>query len=199
MSDIATLTVHPRTETGSRAAQKLRKAGKIPAVVYGHGEAVAQIAVDAIELGRAIRVQHARTFRLDIAGKTDTVLIKELQWDHLGSEMVHVDFERRNLSEKVKVTIPVELRNSPKTTGGGVLDQPLHQIHVECPFGNIPDAIRLDIVDLTLGQPIHVSDLKLPEGVVALDAPELVVVQIKMAGAEPEETADAGEARSRKC
>jgi large subunit ribosomal protein L25 len=193
MSDIATLKVHPRPGTGSRAAQKLRKAGLIPAVVYGHKEPVAQIAVDAIELGRAIRVQHARTFRLDIDGKTDTVLIKELQWDYLGSEMIHVDFERRSLSERVQVAVPIELRNSPKATGGGVLEQPLHRLHVECSFGGIPEAIRLDIAGLTLGQPIHVSDLKLPEGVTALDSPELVVVQLKLPGAEPDAASEAAE------
>ena len=193
MSDITKLAVYPRTETGSRAAKKLRKHGKIPAVVYGHKEPVAQIAVDAVELNRAIRVLHARTFTLDINGKTDTVLIKELQWDHLGSEMVHVDFERRDLSEKVKVAIPVELRNSPKTTGGGVLDQPMHRLNVECPFGSIPEAVRVDILNLTLGAPIHVRELTLPEGVVALDPPEMVVVQLKLAGAEPAAAGEAAE------
>ena len=193
MSEIAKLTVHARTTTGTRAAKRLRKDGKIPAVVYGHKEPVVQIAVDAVELNRAIRVLHARTFRLEINGKTDTVLIKELQWDHLGSEMVHVDFERRDLTEKVKVAVPIELRNSPKTTGGGVLDQPLHRINVECPFGSIPEAIRVDILGLTLGHPIHVRELTLPEGVIALDPPEMVVVQIKLAGAEPAEASEAAE------
>ena len=193
MSEIAKLTVHPRTTTGSRAAKRLRKSGMIPAVVYGHKEPVAQIAIDAVELNRAIRVLHARTFRLEINGKTDTVLIKELQWDHLGSTMVHVDFERRDMSETVKVAVPIELRNSPKTMGGGVLDQPLHRLNVECPFGNIPESIRVDILGLTLGQPIHVRELTLPEGVVALDAPEMVVVQLKLAGAEPAEAAEAAE------
>ena len=193
MSEIAKLTVHARTTTGTRAAKRLRKGGMIPAVVYGHKEPVVQIAVDAIELNRAIRVLHARTFRLEINGKTDTVLIKELQWDHLGSTMVHVDFERRDMTEKVKVAVPIELRNSPKTMGGGVLDQPLHRLNVECPFGNIPEAVRIDILALTIGHPIHVRELTLPEGVVALDPPEMVVVQIKMAGAEPVEASVAAE------
>jgi large subunit ribosomal protein L25 len=184
MSEVTKLTVHPRTGSGSRAAEKLRKAGKVPAVVYGHKEPVAHIAVDSVELNRAIRVLHARTFSLTIDGKTDTVLIKELQWDHLGSEMIHVDFERHSLTERVKVVVPVELRNSPKTMSGGVLDQPMHQVHIECPLGSIPEAIRVDILNLTLGHPVHVRELKLPEGVTALDKPEMVVVQIKLPGAE---------------
>ena len=183
--EIPSLTVHPRTDVGSRAAKKLRKKGLIPAVVYGHKEPVAHIAVAAEELDRAIRKLHARTFSLTVDGKTDTVLIKELQWNHLGDEMVHVDFERRSLTEKVRVTVPVELKNTPKNTGGGVLDQPLHTLHVECPLGSIPEAIRIDIVGLTLGNPIHVKELTLPEGVVVLESPEAVVVQLKLPGIEP--------------
>jgi len=186
MSDITKLAVHPRTEVGGRASMKLRKQGKIPGVIYGHKEETVHIAVDAEELERAIRVLHARTFRLTVNGKEDTVLIKELQWDYLGSTMLHVDFERRSLTEKVNVVVPIELRNSPKATGGGVIDQPLHSLRIECNFGNIPEAVRVDILNLTLGHPIHVSDLKLPEGVIATDAADAVVVQLKVPGAEPE-------------
>ena len=186
MSDITKLAVHPRPAVGGRASLKLRRDGKIPAVIYGHKEETVHIAVDAAELERAIRVLHARTFRLTVNGKEDTVLIKELQWDHLGSTMLHVDFERRSLTEKVNVVVPIELRNSPKATGGGVIDQPLHALHIECNFGNIPEAVRVDILNLTIGKPIYVSDLKLPEGVVATDSPDAVVVQLKVPGAEPE-------------
>jgi large subunit ribosomal protein L25 len=84
----------------------------------------------------------------------------------------------------VRVTVPVELRNSPKATGGGVLDQPLHTLHIECPLGSIPEAIRVDILSLTLGAPIHVRELTLPEGVKVLEAPEAVVVQLKLPGVE---------------
>lgn len=184
MSATATLAAQPRTGTGSRAAAKLRKQGLIPGVVYGHKEAVAHIAVSAEELDRAIRVLHARTFNLTLGGKSETVLVKELQWDHLGSTMLHVDFERHDLTETVRVVVPVELRNSPKSTGGGVLDQPLHHLHVECALGNIPEAIRIDILNLTLGHPIHVRDVAMPEGVKATDPPESVVVQLKLPGAE---------------
>ncbi|HVK15825.1 MAG TPA: 50S ribosomal protein L25 [Fimbriiglobus sp.] len=184
MAEIAKLTAQPRTTTGSRAAAKLRKQGLVPGVVYGHKQPVAHLAVKAEDLDRAIRVLHARTFALTLDGATDTVLIKELQWDHLGKDMVHVDFERRDLTEKVKVIIPVELKGAPKSTGGGVLDQPLHRLHIECELGKIPEAIRIDITNLTLGEPIHVRELAIPEGVAVLEAPEAVVVQLKLPGAE---------------
>jgi large subunit ribosomal protein L25 len=185
MSVVVTLKTTPRTQSGSRAAIKLRKQGLVPAVVYGHKQANAQVAVSAEDLDRAIRVQHARVLDLDIDGKTETVLIRELQWDYLGKQMIHVDFERKDRAELVRVTVPVELRNAPKATGGGVLDQPLHSLHVECPLGNIPEAIRIDITNLTLGAPIHVRELTLPEGVKVLEAPEAVVVQLKLPGIEP--------------
>jgi large subunit ribosomal protein L25 len=184
MSDSVTLTVTARTETGSRAAIRLRKQGLVPAIVYGHKEANAQIAVAADALDRAIRVQHARVLDLDLGGKKETVLIREVQWDYLGKQMIHVDFERKDRAELVRVTVPVELRNAPKQTGGGVLDQPLHTLHVECPLGNIPEAIRIDITNLTLGNPIHVRELTLPADVKVLEAAEAVVVQLKLPGVE---------------
>lgn len=184
MSVIVTLKAHPRAQSGSRAAHKLRKQGQVPGIVYGHKQDNVQVSVSADELDRAIRVQHARVLDLEIGGKTETVLVRELQWDYLGKQMVHVDFERKDRAELVRVTVPVELRNSPKATGGGVLDQPLHTLHIECPLGGIPEAIRVDILNLTLGAPIHVRELTLPEGVTVLEAPEAVVVQLKLPGVE---------------
>jgi large subunit ribosomal protein L25 len=185
MSISVTLKAQARTGSGSRSAIKLRKQGLVPAVVYGHKQDNVQVAVNAEELDRAIRIQHARVLDLEVDGKKETVLIRELQWDYLGKQMIHVDFERKDRAELVRVTVPVELRNAPKATGGGVLDQPLHTLHVECPLGDIPEAIRIDITNLTLGQPIHVKELTLPEKVKVLEAPEAVVVQLKLPGIEP--------------
>jgi large subunit ribosomal protein L25 len=192
MSVAVTLKTVARTSTGSRAAMKLRKQGLVPAIVYGHKQANVQVAVNAKELDTAIRVQHARVLDLEIDGKTETVLIRELQWDYLGKEMIHVDFERKDRAEVVRVTVPVALKNAPKTTGGGVLDQPFHALHVECPLGGIPDAISIDITNLTLGNPIHVRELVLPAGVKVLDAAEAVVVQLKLPGVEVVPTAEPG-------
>ena len=179
------LQAEPRTGSGSRAAAKIRKQGRIPGVVYGHKQANVAVSVDAEELDRAIRVRHARVLDLQIEGKSDTVLIRELQWDHLGRTMLHVDFARVSETDRVRVSVPVELRNSPKVTGGGVLDQPLHVLHVECAPTKIPEAIRIDITNLTLGEPIHVKDVQVPEGVKVLEPPEAVVVHLKLPGIEP--------------
>jgi large subunit ribosomal protein L25 len=189
MSDIAALTVEKRDGRGSRAAAKLRKQGKIPAVVYGHKQEPVSIAVNYDELDRAVRVLHARVFDLKLDGTSESVLLKDLQWDHLGSEMIHADFARVSRDEKVKVTVPVKLKNAPKSTGGGVLDQPLHTLHIECPAISIPDDVTIDITDLTLGHPIHVRELPVPAGATILDPAEAVVVQLKLPGASETATA----------
>jgi large subunit ribosomal protein L25 len=184
MSESVTLKAMPRTERGSRAAAKLRKQGLVPGILYGHKQENVAVAVSADALDRAIRVHHARVLDLELNGRSETVLIREVQWDYLGKSMIHVDFERKDRTELVRVTVPVELRNTPKATGGGVLDQPLHTLHIECPLGNIPEAIRIDITNLTLGAPIHVRELQLPEGVKVLESPDAVVVQLKLPGME---------------
>lgn len=189
MAISVTLKASPRAKSGSAASAKLRKSGQVPAIVYGHKQDNAQVSVSAEELDRAIRVQHARVLDLEINGKAETVLIREVQWDYLGKQMIHVDFERKDRSELVRVSVPVELRNAPKQTGGGVLDQPFHTLHIECPLGSIPESIRVDITNLTLGHPIHVKELALPEGVKVLEGPETVVVQLKLPGIEPVATA----------
>ena len=184
MADALQLKTEPRTGKGSRDAARLRKAGRVPAVVYGHKEAVANISVSRDELASAIR-HHARTLDLIVNGKTETVLIQQVQHDHLGSGLVHIDFRRVSKDERVRTVVAIELRGTaPGVTGGGVLDQPLHKIHIECPVMAIPASIRVKIEGLLLGQAIHVKELELPPGVTALDDPDLVVVQVKQQQAE---------------
>lgn len=197
MADALTLKTDPRTGKGSRDAARLRKAGRIPAVVYGHKEAVASVTVPKDELLSALR-HHARTLNLVVDGKTDTVLIQEVQHDHLGSDVLHVDFRRVSKDERVKTQVEIELRGTaPGTSQGGVLDQPLHRLHIECPALAIPESIRVKIDSLLVGQAIHVKELELPAGVKALEDPDQVVVQVKeqkVLAVEPTPTAEGGTA-----
>lgn len=185
MAEAVTLQAEARTDSGSRSAKKLRKQGRVPGIVYGHKEVTASITVNGEELDRLIRVQHARTLNLKLGGKSETVLIREVQWDHLGRHMIHVDFLRKDAAERVRVTVPIELRNAPKAMGGGVVDHPLHILHVECAFADIPkDPIRVDITNLTMGQPIHIKELTIPSTLKVLDNQDMVVVQLKLPGVE---------------
>jgi large subunit ribosomal protein L25 len=180
MAETLTLKTEPRTGQGSRDSARLRESGRVPAIVYGHKQDPASITVSHDELAAALR-HHARTLELQVGGKSETVLIQEIQHDHLGTGLMHVDFRRVSKDERVRTTVEIELRGTaPGATGGGVLDQPLHKIHVECPATAIPESIRVKIDSLLLGQAIHVKELELPPGVKALDDPDLVVVQVKV-------------------
>ena len=186
MSQVVALTVHVREGKGTNLARKLRKTGMIPGIVYGHKETPVQISVAAKDFDHAVRVQKARTIEIAFDGKKETVLIKDLQFDYLSQYITHFDLLRVSATDTVKVRVKVELRGTPKTTGGGVLDQPLHELHIECGATSIPESVRVDINALLLGEPIHVRDLTLPAGVTVLEAPEAVVVQLKLPEVEPE-------------
>lgn len=192
MAEVLTLKSESRTGKGSRDANRLRKAGRVPAVVYGHKEVPTNVTLAGDELAAALR-HHARTVQLVIAGKSETVLIQEVQHDHLGSTILHVDFRRVSADERVRTTVEIELRGiAPGTMSGGVLDQPLHKIHIECPALSIPESIRVKIDSLLLGQSIHVKELDFPAGVKALEDPEQIVVQVKQQVAMVEPTAEPG-------
>jgi large subunit ribosomal protein L25 len=168
-----------RDELGSRANKRLRDAGFIPGVVYGHKEAVVPVTLPRREV-----VQHlnrgAHVFDLDLEGKNEKVLLKEVQYNHLGTEVLHVDFARVRLDEKVKLKLPVELRGEPKgTADGGVLHQVLTQLDVECLVLEIPDAIRHSVADMALNDVVHVKDLHLPSGVRILQDGELIVATVR--------------------
>ena len=161
----------------------------MPAVVYGHKEATQTITLPTGELEKAIR-HGVRVVDLKTDGKLQKALIREIQWDHLGKELLHVDFARVAADERIVVTVPLEIRGTaPGVTAGGVLDQPLHSLSVECLAIALPDSIRVNINELQLGSAIHVRDLTLPPGVKAMGDPDAVVVQVRAAEVEPEAAA----------
>lgn len=186
MAESMKFVTQPRDGRGTRAARRLRKQGLVPAVLYGHKEATVAVALPAEELEKAVR-HGARVVDLQTDGHVQKALIKELQWDHLGKELLHVDFARVAVDERVVITVPLELRGiAPGVSQGGVLDQPLHRLKVECLAISIPESIRVNVNELLLGASIHVRDLVLPAGAKVLDDPDAIVVQVTVKQAEPE-------------
>lgn len=178
MADSVVLQTEERAGTGSRNAAKLRKQGKIPAVVYGHKEATLSVSVSHDELMDAIR-HNTRVVDINAGGKTEKAQIVELQWDHLGKDVLHVDFKRVSADERIEQTVPIEVRGiAPGVAEGGRLDQPLHTLKIECPALNIPTSIRVTINELHLEGAIHVRDLKLPEGVKALTDGDAIIIHV---------------------
>jgi large subunit ribosomal protein L25 len=186
MAESVVLVAQERQGKGTRAARRLRKQGQIPAVVYGHGEGTVSVVLPADELARAIR-QGARVIDLKQGEKVQKALIRELQWDPLGHDILHADFARVSADERITLDVRIELRGTaPGVTAGGVLVQQIHNLHVECSVVNVPESIRASVAELQMDQILYVRDLVLPEGVVVKNDPDTIVVQVtqKMVEAE---------------
>jgi large subunit ribosomal protein L25 len=186
MAESVVLVTQPREGRGSQIARRLRRKGMIPAVLYGHKEETLCVALPLEELERAIR-HGVRVVDLKTNGKEEKALIRDVQWDHLGKELLHVDFTRVALDERIVVTVPLEIRGvAPGVNAGGTLDQPIHILSVECLAVSIPESIRVNVGELQIGSAIHVRDLVLPEGVKAMTDPDAVVVHVTTKLVEPE-------------
>ena len=193
----ATLTAELREETGKGAARKLRAAGRVPAVVYGHNRPTQGLSVDARELGRVLeRVSASSVFELTMGGGTVRALIREIQRHPVGRQLVHVDFQELVAGEQVTVRVPlVFVGTAPGVREqGGLLEEITRELEISADPSNIPDHIDVDVSALTLGHPLHVSDLTLPSGVTALTDAGTTIVQVS--ASRTGEEASSGEAPS---
>lgn len=178
--DTVTLKAERRYHHGRKSCRRIREQGRLPAIIYGHGETPESITLNAHDFVMAIG-HGARTMTLDLGGKQSPYLIKEVQYDYLGSKPIHVDFVRVDLTEKVRVKVGIELRGVPIGVGhGGILDQPLVEVEVECLAMNIPDTFHPVVKDLEVGQSLYVRDLVLPEGVRVLNDPDEVIAAVRV-------------------
>lgn len=185
------LNVQLRDLTGTTASVRLRASGMIPAVLYGHGEANRHLAVPKSEVKLLLR-HHSKTVKLQGA-ISDTALVNEIQFDHMGIEVLHLDLVRVNLQEKVEVEVAIAKHgDSIGVRSNGVLLENMHSVLVRCPAGSIPDSLLLDVSDLDIGGQKTAGNLVLPEGVELVTPEETVVAHIeKLRGAaasEPEAT-----------
>jgi len=179
MAETVLLKTKPRSEFGSVSARRLRQQGLLPALVYGHKEQTLTVVLPREEVEKVIK-RGIRIVTIEAGGKTETARFRELQWDNIGKEILHVDFMRVSKDERIVVPIRIELRGiAPGIGEGGVIDQPMHDLQVECPALEIPEYVRVQVDTLHVDDAIHVKDLKLPPGVVAKADPDAVVVIVK--------------------
>jgi len=171
-----TLNVELRETRGKRNARRNRRAGKLPAVLYGHGQEAISLALSAEQFEAAVR-HGARLVKL--TGAVDEqAFIREIQWDTWGTHVLHVDFTRISEHEKVEVRVPVEIRGeAPGLKAGGVVKQLVHELEIECEATAIPDKLHVNVNQLQLGQAITIAQLELAPGIVVLADPETVVVE----------------------
>src|SRR5688500_17352006 len=179
MAQTAQITAKPRSELGSRANKRLRDAGMLPGVIYGHKEAVVPVTLPKKEVVNFLS-HGTHLFEVGREGKKETVLIKEVQYNHLGNDILHVDFARVSLDEEVEITVPLELKGEPKgEKDGGVLQQIISELELKCKVTDIPDIIRHDVSEMALNDVLHIKDLKLPSGVTAVQDEDLIVATVK--------------------
>lgn len=192
MADVINIAADVRETFGKGASRQLRRDGKIPAVIYGHGTDPRHVALPGHETMLAVRRANA-ILTLDIAGDDQLVLVKDVQRDPVRQIIEHVDLLVIKKGEKVEVEVPIVLEGEVQI--GYVANQALNTLTVKVDATNIPEHVLIDVDGLGEGATVTVADLKLPEGAEVEVDPEEVVVSVTIVAEEPEadETAEAAE------
>ena len=181
---MATLNARIREAGGKGLARKLRRSGEIPATVYGHDRTAQSLAVDAHELTLLLSRVNAESTLIDLSvdgGRPTKALIREIQRHPSRTVVLHLDLFRIRAGEKLNVAIPIRLIGTPVGVrdAGGVLQESMYELTVECLPEDIPTSIDIEIDDLELGQSVHVSQLSVPKAVI-LNDPEVVICTVTM-------------------
>ncbi len=165
------LKVEQRSVRGKHQARRLRLQGQLPAILYGHQQESVSLSLPAAEFDRVLR--HGSKLVELKGGVNESALIRELQWDTFGQEVLHVDLMRVDANERLTVEVPLETRGvAPGTKENGIVELLMHSVEIETTAQAIPDKLHLNINEVQLGDTLTVADIEdLPEGVkVLLDA-----------------------------
>jgi large subunit ribosomal protein L25 len=182
-----TLHVQNREIVGKRNNERLRRAGRLPAVLYGHGEDSVNLTLAADELKASLR-HGAKVVDLDGAA-SGKALLQDIQWDTFFQHVLHVDLLRVRAGEKVKIDVPIELRGeAPGAREGGVIEQMVHSIEIEVSLDVIPERLHININRLEIGGQLTAKDIEdLPPGAEILDDVDTMIVHCIQPMAEEEE------------
>jgi large subunit ribosomal protein L25 len=176
-----TLDAKRREKVGSKYAQRVRAAGGLPVVVYGHGHEPLALFVDAKETIKHLE-KGEKVFGINIEGEKgeQTVLLRDLQFDYLGTNIIHADLALVDLNEQVEVSVHVKLVGDAigLSKANTVLLHPHTEVEIRCTVATIPSELRLDVSGLDIGDTLHASEVELPEGVEMLSDADLVLATI---------------------
>jgi large subunit ribosomal protein L25 len=185
------LQAQKRNDQGTGASRRLRRAAKVPAIVYGGAAAAQAIELDhnTIFLNLKKEAFHASVLTLDIDGKKESVLLRDTQMHPYKAIVLHVDFQRVDPNQKLHQKVPLHFVNADVAPGvklsGGLVSHTINELDVSCLPANLPEFIEVDLKDLKVGQSIHVKDLALPKGVsLVLHNPVVVSIVAKKGGEE---------------
>lgn len=191
----STLKVKKRVRLGKTGSKQVRSEGKIPAVIYGQGSDPIPLIIDPLELKKALATDSGRNTLLDLEiddeGKVikKFSLLKDIQIDYVSQKPIHLDFQVVTTDQKVTVEIPIKLVGRAQgMKEGGILEESIRELVVECVPENIPNEIVYDISELELNEGVHVRDLNLPEGVEAIGNLDDLIASIQVPRAMVTET-----------
>ena len=166
------LAAQARSEEGRRPSRRMRRSGRIPAVLYGDGKPAESISLDVFAAYKFLGNEqvYSNVITLDLDGRKESVLIRDLQMHPYKDEILHVDFMRVHQGELVTLNVPVHLLNEHSAVGvkmgGGLLHRAVTEVEIQAPVGKLTEAIEVDVAELGAGESIHLSNLQLPAGVV---------------------------------
>ncbi len=190
---VASLTLEPRAEVGTTSAQRLRKTGKIPGVVYGHGEAT-PVAVDAKQLADLLLSGNkSKIVDATIGAKHDSVLLRRVEAHPISRRALSVDFQRVSRDEAITSNVTVVTTGTPVGVrdNGGVMDVISHTLEIKGPAQSIPDNISIDVSGLDVHQHVLAGDVALPKGFTLITPPDTVVISVEITRALASEEAPA--------
>jgi len=181
----STLNVIKRKRMGKSGAREIRKEGNIPAVLYGKGTETLSLVINPTELKEALSTDAGENTLLEIHIKDEEAeiqklsLLREVQYDYLTNKPIHLDFQALDMKEKITVAVPVLIEGRAKgVKEGGILDEILREISVDCLPTNIPNSYIIDVTELEIGHSIHVNSLEIEEGVEILHELEDTIVTV---------------------
>ena len=172
-----------REHTGSKHAVKVREQGRIPAIMYGHKQEPVALSFDAHNLAVGLHHGH-RVVDVQIGRKKETTMFKALQYDHLGKNIIHVDLMRVDVTETVRVTVPIELKGIAKGTHeSGIIEEHADHLEIECKVSDIPETIVVSVKEVGVGDSLHASDAELPAGLTLVSSPSTLLVTCSLVAA----------------
>jgi large subunit ribosomal protein L25 len=185
------IVAEPRTEFGKGAARRVRRAGRVPAIVYGHGTETRHVTLPGHELLMALKTPNVLIQVEGLSGRSQLTLPKAVQRDPLRGTIEHVDLIMVRRGEKVTVEVPVQVTGEVEP--GGLLDQQMVRLAVEAEATAIPQAIEVSVEGMDIGDAVHAGDLTLPQGVTLVAEPEALVLHVLAAPTAEQIEAELGE------
>ncbi len=183
MAKTLLLKAEVREHTGSKAVKKVRRQGRIPAIVYGHKQEPVAISLDEHDFVEGLHHGH-RILDVQVGSKKEKMIVKEVQYDYLGRSIIHVDMMRVDLTETIKVTVPIELKgNAAGTHEGGIIDEHVDRLEIEAKVTDIPETIIVSVKDVHVGDALHAGQIELPAGVKLAGSPETLLVTCHLVAA----------------